>query len=131
MLASALALGSPEVWHIESLILTGCKDESFNTPCTVTTVALGLLLLLRTSLNVGTLERHGTEVLYSCPSLVFHCIVSGLPKIDAEGTTSTQMLPMLDTLNTSVTLSGPFCPATAHWKAKYEIVLPDLLYILE
>jgi hypothetical protein len=131
LLANALGLAKPQVSHVELFSFTGCKELTFNTGCTVTTVKLGLLLLLKTALNLGTLESHDNEVLVSCTSIGLHCIYGGLPVVHAEGTTATTMLPKITATEAVLTSTGGgFCPASSKWTATYSITLPDLLYIL-
>jgi hypothetical protein len=129
-LSNALGLANPQVTHLELLSLTGCKETTFSTGCTVSTVKLGLWLLLKTALNLGTLEFHDTESLLSCSSIGLHCIYGGLPTFHAEGTTPVAMLGAVRASETVLTSTGGgFCPATSKLTATYSITLPDLLYI--
>lgn len=119
----------PQVTHIKEK-----KDISFTgnchvgaTPCDIETQKTGLLLLLKTGVNVGTLESHDNEVLVNC-GIVIHCVYGGLISTNALGSTATTLGEVH--ANTTVqALSGLLCPAQATWNALYKIVLPHVLYI--
>jgi hypothetical protein len=130
LLAQALTLASPLVLHVELFSFTGCKEQTFGTNCTVSSTALGLLLLLKTALNLGELQAHGTEVLVECTSIGLHCIYGGLPTVHAEGDSATHTLGLV-TANEAVLTStgGGFCPSSSKWTAHYSIGLPDPGYI--
>ena len=85
LLGFALGLGNPQVTHLESLTFTeDCLTEGGD-PCVVETTELGLLLLLRTELNLGNLQAHNTKILASCPGAAIHCVFGGLPVLHALG----------------------------------------------
>jgi hypothetical protein len=127
-----LVLANPQVAHLEALEWLNCSTDgsAAHTNCTVTTITLGLLLLLRTGANVGTLESHGTEVLVECVGL--HCVYGGLPSLPATGGTTLAggTKGKVEANNVVLTkISGLFCPTTSEWRALYFITSPEHTYI--
>jgi len=83
--AKLLGLAAPQIGHVTSLTWSECKAGSF--PCTITTKTLGLLLFLKTAVNLGEMQFHEMTLLVKC-SLLFECLYEGLPTfhlLGAEG----------------------------------------------
>jgi hypothetical protein len=118
------AAGVRMIGHVSELTFTGCSGG------TVTVIdKTGLLLLLKTALNLGDVEAHGFEVLVE--SFGLHCVYGGVAKLHAEGSTATALA--------KITASGAilkeqgahlvFCPETSKWTATYTVQLPHKIFI--
>jgi hypothetical protein len=71
---SISALGAPQSTNVLSLTWSGCYTGL--TQCTVSTTAVGKLLLLKTAANLGEAQHQGLELLIKCGALV-ECTYSG------------------------------------------------------
>lgn len=69
---NVLALGAPQVGHIEELVWTHCYRVDNGNLCEVVNELLGLLKALRTAANLADVESEGTSVLVRCGFLI-HC----------------------------------------------------------
>lgn len=130
---TALLLANPLVIHISLVDLTGCAETIFGSKCTVTTNNAGLLKLLKTGPNVGTLAMEGIELLFNCSTIGLHCAYgnptsslafkgsegTGLASISASGV----VLPKLK--------GSFFCPEASFLDATYTVTTPDPAYIAE
>lgn len=129
LLGNALGLASPQVTHVESFTFSECVRTDNGKACEATATALGTLLTLKTGLNLGTVEAHGTNVLVKCGTFL-HCVYGGLPKLHATGSEGGSLGVIETTESTVLTkISGFLCPSTSSWDAEYVIALPDEGYI--
>lgn len=115
--ASLLALGNPQVAHLEELTWTGCKTHG-GANCTVTTLLKGLFNILKLS----TTDAHakstgGTVVLVEC-GIFIHCSYGGEPTLLAEG--SPADLKANTVVTSAVGHPSFFCPETSTWLALYK-----------
>jgi hypothetical protein len=131
ILGNALSLASPLVGHLELIDFTGNCHIGL-TSCTITTKALGLVLLLKTGPNVGSLESHGNNVLLNCAGIL-HCVYGGLFSTTALGyNDATEELATVHTNEVSLPkVSGLLCPERGNWDALYKVLLPHKIYISE
>lgn len=127
-LGNALGLANPLVIHLELLDFSGCKNTNGFT-CTITTVTLGLLLLLRDELNEGELQEHGTEFRVACTDF-FKCIFGGLPTLDAKGGKPAKITASAAALGIIKSEGFITCPKTATLHGVYDIILPSPLLIM-
>jgi hypothetical protein len=122
ILGEALGLAKPLIGHVTKLTFEQCSGG------TVTVIdQTGLLELLRTALNLGTITGNGFEVLVE--SFGIHCVYSGTARaLHAEGGN-----PAVINTGAGVSLHelerGFFCPNTATWHASYHVALPKPAYI--
>jgi hypothetical protein len=116
------ASGAPQVITITSLTWTNC--ELGGEPCTVTTPTLGAVNVLKTALNLGTLELSKTVIKVVCGSFVSCKYEPNAEQIlTVEGA-----LHNVGTGHGMVTANGldvhkvgsGFCPSSAEWDALYE-----------
>jgi hypothetical protein len=129
-----LLLANPLVGHVEALEWLNCSTDgsAAHSNCTVTTITLGLFLLLKAGTNVGTLQWHGTEFLQECVGL--HCVYGGLMTMPATGGTTLAggEKGKVEANNVVLTkISGLFCPTTSEWRALFFITSPEHTYISE
>jgi hypothetical protein len=124
ILGTALLLGSPLVGHVSVLSFNECLD------CTVTVNdQVGLLKLLKTALNLGTVEAEGFAVSVDCG---IECEYGGTVTagLHAEGSTSSSDLGEISANAAELKKKGGFfCPTTSLWTSNYQIQLPDPVYI--
>jgi hypothetical protein len=117
--ASVLALGNPQVAHLESLTWTGCKTHG-GSNCTVSTSLLGLLNGLRLSSTDAHVKSTGvTTVLVECGAFI-HCSYAGEPTLLAEGAPADLKASTTVTASTDPDHDSFFCPTTSTWLALYE-----------
>jgi hypothetical protein len=117
------ALNTPLKVKLEKITFTGNCKSTFGGSCTVTTVKLGLVDLLRTALNLGTATSLGNEIKVVCggfPSI--ECTFGGTPELHAEGSPVKHL-----TANAAVlsAVSGSACPTSPRWDALYKIIQPS------
>jgi hypothetical protein len=125
ILGNILGLSNPAIGHLELFTFTSCKTSS-GTPCTVKTISLGLIEVLRTGENLGIgTSNGGTEERVTC-GFIIDCVYGGKPTLHIEGGEH----PTLEA-NGSLLLGtgGSVCPEQAELDALYELVLPETLYI--
>jgi hypothetical protein len=84
-----LGLGAPQTSHVNSLTWTECIYKEI-VKCTVTTIALGTLLFLKTAANLGVSQFHNMKLLIECGifSPFVDCIYEGLPAFHLLGAES-------------------------------------------
>jgi hypothetical protein len=81
---SLLSLGAPQVGHLEKLTWEKCVYAGFN--CTITTIAPGLILFLKTAANLGVAQYHDMKLLIECGFAPFlDCVYEGLPSFHLLG----------------------------------------------
>jgi hypothetical protein len=139
ILGNALGLGSAadgkqQLTHLELLDFTGsCQAVPPISVCTVATVKIGLVDLLKTGVNTGTVTSLGSEVRVVCTGVI-DCTFGGEPKGSAVGAS----LPLGSTSLGTITVNkavlqgkGLLCPEQGLWDAKYTIQLPHEIFITE
>jgi len=128
-----LLLANPLVGHIEKITFTICEEDTFGTECTVTTNNAGLLKLLKTGANAGSLTAEGAEALVSCPEIGLHCNygnpTTSLAVAGSQGTA----LAVITATKVKLPEIGNkfFCPNESFWDATYTVTTPDPVYIAE
>jgi len=127
-----LLLANPLVGHIELIDFTTCEEDTFGTECTVNTNNAGLLKLLKTGPNAGSLHTEGAEFLVDCPEIGLHCVY-GFPitAIGVAGSVGTALAIMTVSNAQVVKKRGFFCPNETRWDATYSVTTPDPVYIAE
>lgn len=130
ILGFALGLATPQVTHLEALTFSeDCLSEGGNA-CVVESTELGLLLILRTALNLGEAALDHTRVLVSCPALMMHCVFEMGTELHVTGSPNQNSLAEIHAVESPLTLpEGMFCPMEASLDALYKIVLPDPIAI--
>jgi hypothetical protein len=121
--ASILALGNPQVLHLEELTWIGCKSHG-GTSCNVSTVLKGLINILKLSSTDAHWKFIGgnTVWLVECGAFI-HCSYGGEPTyllLSAELPTHTGTLHANTTVTASNDHDSFFCPSTSTWLALYE-----------
>jgi hypothetical protein len=126
LLGFALGLNNPQVTHLEQLTFTeDCLTEG-GFPCVVESVELGLMLLLRIALNLGSVRIHNTKILVSCPGAEIHCVFGGLPILHALGSPNGESLAEIHGNEVELEVAeGFFCPEEAKLDVLYKVFLPD------
>jgi hypothetical protein len=129
ILGFALGLASPQVTHLEELAFGECETAG-GIPCVVESTELGLLLILRIALNLGSAKMDNTRVLVGCPMIEIHCVYQMSPVMHVAGSPNANSLAEI----TSVELpleqgEGMFCPAEPSFDAAFKVVEPDPIAI--
>jgi hypothetical protein len=133
--ATPLGLGTApnhQILHNTEIAWSNCGTNVAHNNCTVTTLAPGLLDLLKTTLNLGTAIVLGAEVKMVCGEIL-SCIYGGA---EVTGFTSQGALHPVGAGHGMLTASeltvpvvgGLLCPATSKWNALYEPL--EHLYIV-
>jgi hypothetical protein len=128
LLGNALGLNNPLIIHLTNFDFLNC--EIAGNACEITTLEVGLALLLRTALNRGTLQLHNTRFLVECPGANIHCVYGGLPIAQVLG--HNNQLEELATIHSNEVAweaGGFFCPEGARLDALYRVLLPHPVYI--
>lgn len=130
---TVLLLASPLVGHISLIDFTGCTESIFGSKCTVTTNNAGLLNLLKTAPNTGTLSAEGAEALVNCSTIGLHCVYGNpTTSLSVKGSEGTGLASITATGVALPKLKGGlFCPETSFWDATYTVTTPDPVYIAE
>lgn len=130
---TALLLASPLVGHISLIDFTGCTESIFNSKCTVVTNNAGLLKLLKTGPNAGSLSAEGAEALVNCSTIGLHCVYGNpVAAINVTGSIGTALATVsVNGLVLPIRPGGTFCPEKSFWDATYTILTPDPVYIAE
>jgi hypothetical protein len=82
-----LGLAAPQVGHLEKLTWEKCVYAGFN--CTITTIAPGKILFLKTAVNLGVAQYHDMKLLIECGFAPFlDCTYEGLPSFHLLGASS-------------------------------------------
>ncbi len=125
---SVLGLAAPQISHLTKFNWTGCTGPG-GVACTVTTTKLGLILWLKTAVNLGSLVYDNLFFKISCPLSIEceytpvgenHLLGSSLPLLGAEsngGFGGTKIV-----LSPNSPLDAP-CPE-ASWDYFYESLTP-------
>jgi hypothetical protein len=135
VVATPLGLGTaptPQVLHNTEITWSNCGTNPAHNNCTVTTLAPGLVDLLKTALNLGTATVLGAEVKVVCGEIL-NCTYGGA---EVTGFTSEGALHTAGAGHGMLTASeltvpvvgGLLCPATSKWNALYEPL--EHLYIV-
>lgn len=112
----------PQEAHFTALTWSNCSTES-GTACTVTTESLGLVLILKTALDLADTQAHDTEVHVQCGFFI-NCTYGGLPEFRAQGATYGGNGALIAEETELESTGGGFCPATSKWDAEYESLSP-------
>lgn len=130
ILGFALGLASPQTTHLEALTFTeDCLTEA-GFPCVIESTELGLLLILRTALNLGFATTDNTRVLISCPGVALHCIFDMAAEMHVTGSPNANSLAEIHALELPLEQAeGMFCPEETFFDALYKIVEPDPIAI--
>jgi hypothetical protein len=130
ILGFALGLANPQATHLEALTFTeDCLTEA-GFPCVVESTQLGLLLILRTELNLGIATMDNTRVLVSCPGVAIHCIFDMGTEMHVTGSPNANSLAEIHALESPLEVAeGMFCPEEASLDALYKVVEPDPIAI--
>lgn len=124
--ATTLGLGtapSPQVLHVTSLVFSSCGTNIAHDNCTLTTIAPGLIDILRLVLNLGDIEFLNLQVAVTCT--VFDCIFGG-PLVSGDtfvGALHTAKAGhgLLSSSEVSLPkVSGFLCPAMNFYTADFE-----------
>lgn len=122
--------GAPQAVALESFVFVGCKRGIEN--CTVETLGLGGLDLLRTNFNLGEGTLLNTEIKVHC-GVFINCRYEGEPKFHLLGRNAITMeqakLTASEVVMTQV--GGALCPATNKLDATYTSITPLPVYIME
>jgi hypothetical protein len=130
LLGFALGLANPLAIHLEQFSFSEDCLTSEGEGCVFEPVELGLLLLLRTEPNLGSVQLENTKVLVICPGAFIHCVYGGTPEFHAVGSPNKEVLAAIhanDVLWENG--EGLFCPEEAKLDAFYQVVLPDPIVI--
>jgi hypothetical protein len=138
ILGNALGLGSApdgksQLTHLELIDFTGNCKTLLGVPCTVTTITIGLVDLLKTGFNSGVVTSLGSKVKVVC-GFVLNCTFGGEPQGQAVGSSlplNTESLGTITVGKAPLTGEGPLCPEQGKWDAKYTIQLPHQVFITE
>lgn len=129
ILGFALGLANPHQTHLEALIFTGDCLTAMGNPCVIESTELGLLLLLRTALNLASLTADNTRVLISCPGAAIHCVYN-LPAMHVLGSPNANSLAEIHAVEAPMENGeGMFCPGENSFDALYKITQPDPIAI--
>jgi hypothetical protein len=129
ILGYALGLAIPQSTHLEALTFTeDCLTEG-GLECAVESTELGLLLMLRTALNLATATMDNTRVLISCPGTM-HCVFSMATELHVTGSPNQNSLAEIHALKAPLANpEGMLCPVEASFDALYKITQPDPIAI--
>ncbi len=130
ILGIAEGLASPQSTHLEALTFTeDCLTEG-GFPCVVESTELGLLLILRTELNLAIATLDNTRVLISCPGVAMHCVFDMGTELHVTGSPNQNSLAEIHAVESPLTQGeGMFCPVEASFDALYKITQPDPIAI--
>ena len=130
LLGFNLGLGNPLTIHLQLLNFTEDCLATGGFGCEVNTTELGLLLLLRTALNLATVQTHGIKILVNCPGTGIHCGYTGLwGPLHALGSPNGESLAEIRAEEIPLEQTGLFCPEETKFDALYRLVLPDPIAI--
>lgn len=127
--ADLLALGNPQVAHLEELTWTGCKTHG-GTNCTVTTLLMGLFNLLKLSSSDAHVKSTGGTVVEVECGVFLDCAYGGEPTLLGLSAWQPFYFGLLHA-NTSLTEnawhSDAFCPASSTFLATYETLFAEYI----
>lgn len=130
LLGFNLGLGNPLTIHLEVLNFTEDCLTTGGFACAVNSTELGLLLLLRTALNLATVQTHGIKILVNCPGAGIHCVYGGLfSPLHAVGSPNKESLAEIRAEEVPLEPGGLFCPEETKFDALYKLLLPDPIAI--
>ncbi len=129
LLGFNLGLGNPLTIHLELLDFAEDCLATGGFPCEVNAANQGLLLLLRTALNLATVDTHGIKILVNCPGIEIHCGYSGLTGLHALGSPNQESLAEIRAEEIPLEQTGLFCPEETKFDALYRLALPDPIAI--
>lgn len=129
ILGFALGLESPQLTHLQEYDFSEHCLTTGGQPCVVQATSLGLLLTLRTELNLAQVQSHA-KVLVSCPMIGIHCVYGGLPIFDFLGSPNGESLA---TIHANEVLlengEGLLCPEETRFDALFQVLEPDPIAI--
>ena len=130
ILGFALGLGSPQATHLEALTFAEDCLTAGGFECVVESTELGLLLILRTALNLASATMDNTRVLIGCPGIAMHCVFDMGTELHVTGSPNQNSLAEIHALESPLEVAeGMFCPEEASLDALYKIVQPDPIAI--
>ncbi len=129
LLGFNLGLGNPLTIHLQLLNFTEDCLATGGFACEVNATNFGLLLLLRTALNLATVDTDGIKMLVNCPGAGIHCEYSGLTGLHALGSPNQESLAEIRAEEITLEQSGLFCPEETKFDALYRLGLPDPIAI--
>lgn len=120
--ASLLALGSPQIGHIQELTWTNC-EEGLEEPCEVISLQVGLIDFLKTAAALATAKFLGQKFLIQCEESLIHCIFGGEPVFHGLGAALPGHAGLISASEVELPKIGGFlCPVTNKYNAKYEFL---------
>lgn len=126
LLGFALGLASPQATHLEALTFTEDCLTVGGFECVVESTELGLLLMLRTALNLASATMDNTRVLVSCPGIALHCVFDMGTELHVTGSPNQNSLAEIHAIQSPLEVAeGMFCPEEASLDALYKVVQPD------
>lgn len=126
ILGFALGLSSPQNTHLEALTFTEDCLTAGGSECVVESTELGLLLILRTALNLASATMDNTRVLISCPGIAMHCVFDMGTEFHMTGSPNQNSLAEIHANQAPLTQAeGMFCPEESSLDALYKVVQPD------
>ena len=119
--AEVLSPAKPQVVHLKELIWTNCHRHS-GSGCTVKTLLLGLLNVLKTAANLAEVTSEGTVVRVQCGFFI-DCAYGGKPVLHGQGAnlpTHAGQLKASVAIEEEPNHSSGICPEMSTWLATYE-----------
>jgi hypothetical protein len=130
ILGFALGLASPQTTHLEALTFNEDCLTAGGFECVVESTELGLLLILRTELNLASGTMDNTRVLISCPGIAMHCVFDMGTELHVTGSPNQNSLAEIHAIQAPLEVAeGMFCPEEVSLDALYKIVQPDPIAI--
>jgi hypothetical protein len=117
-----LGLGAPQVVHMTFLVWTNCSRSG--EACTVSAPTLGLMSVLRTALNLGTVTPSGGVIKVVCGSFI-SCkyTLNSEHTLTVQGALHSAGIGHGEILANEIDIRKAgfgLCPSEAKWDARYE-----------
>jgi hypothetical protein len=120
--ATLLALGTPQIGHIQELTWTNC-EEGEEEPCEVISLAVGLIDFLKIAAALATARLLNTQYLIECEETPFDCIYGGEPVFHALGAALPGHAGLISANELTMPKVGGFlCPVNNKYTANYEFL---------
>jgi hypothetical protein len=122
IVGKAGALAAPQKITVTTLTIEKCGTDKDHSNCKLTNLALPVIDVLKTALNLGTTTWLGWEVLLSCPGM--HCVYGG-PEVAGftfQGALHTEAGHgrLIATTLSIPKVEGFLCPAESKLTVAYE-----------